>query len=115
MNLKKKFSNRITTFEDNWGKVFKFYEKFSRVAQITTGNLNEATVAIEIHRCLDDFVEERERKKREEIERKIAEENMKNKLEKEKENELARKKHEEEAAALEMAKVKKIINMRKKL
>ena len=100
--------NRITTFEDNCGKVFKFYDKFSRVAKITTGNFNEATLAIEIYRCVDDFIEERERKKREEIERKISEEAMKNQMEREKENELLRKKQEDESAAIEQAKVTKL-------
>lgn len=94
---------RITSYEDNWGKVLKFYEKYSKVENLNTENINEATLAIEIHRALDDFLEQRERKKREEIERKIAEEIAQKELELKAEQEKAQKKLEEEAA--ELAKV----------
>ncbi len=80
--------------------MLKFYEKFSKVEKISTDNINEATLAIEIHRALDDFIEQRERKKREEIERISAEEIAQKELLIQQEEEKAKKKMEDEAAEL---------------
>ena len=82
--------------------MFKFYEKYSKIDKINTENINEETLAIEIHRALDDFLEQRERKKQEEIERKAAEEIAQKELQLQQEQEKAKKKLEQEA--LELAK-----------
>jgi hypothetical protein len=94
---------RITAYEDSWGKVLKFYEKYSKVENLKTDGINEATLAIEIHRALDDFIEQRERKKREESEKEISDEISRKEQELLKEQEKAKKKIEDEAT--ELAKV----------
>ncbi len=94
---------RITSFEDNLGKVLKFYERFGKVDTINADKIDQNTLAIEIHRILDEFVDERERKRLEEIERKIAEEIARKQAEQQAELEKERKRMEEEQA--ELAKV----------
>lgn len=64
-------------------------------------------MAIEIHRAIDDFIEERERKKREEVERKAAEEAAQKLLKQKQEDEKNKKKMEQEAA--ELAKARTIL------
>ena len=83
--------------------MLKFYEKYSKVENLKTDGINEGTLAIEIHRALDDFIEQRERKKREEIDKKIADEISQKEQELLKKQEKEKKKLEEEAA--ELAKV----------
>jgi molecular chaperone GrpE (heat shock protein) len=85
------------------GKVLKFYERFGKVDTINADKIDQNTLAIEIHRVLDEFVEERERKRVEEIERKIAEETARRQQEQQAELERERKRMEEEQA--EIAKV----------
>lgn len=99
-NDMEQLQHRITAYEDNWGKVYKFYENYSKVTHIIADNIDEQTLAIEIHRALDDFIDERERKKREEEEKQIAEEAFKKQLEEQKEQEKLRRKQEEAEAEL---------------
>ena len=84
--------HRLTTFEDEWSIIRKFYENYSQVTSVSVSEVDEKSLGNKIQEEIDSFEDMREKKRQEEIERLRMIEVMK---------EMQRLKEEEELAAAE--------------